>query len=142
MSRPTFTLGEFVVTGERGRLTAKFNGHGNGNDTSTLTMFSPEWEASFPSGKAGCIRGRKRYVWRPCGFGSNIIHLLNAWVYGLAVKKWSDLAIIVKDGRLDSLKCKGADGRNIQGYECLFQPMAHVCTFETMQVSPGMFNFA
>lgn len=36
-------------------------------------LFSPEWEKVYSSGRIGCHLGRKRYVWRPCGFGSNIV---------------------------------------------------------------------
>ena len=37
------------------------------------SLFSPEWEKVYSSGRIGCHLGRKRYVWRPCGFGSNIV---------------------------------------------------------------------
>ena len=36
-------------------------------------LFSAEWEKVYSSGRIGCHLGRKRYVWRPCGFGSNIV---------------------------------------------------------------------
>lgn len=39
-------------------------------------LFSPAWEAAFSSGDVGCKLGRKRYVWRPCGFGSNVLREL------------------------------------------------------------------
>ena len=38
-----------------------------------LVLFSPEWEEVYSSMKVGCHLGRKRYVWRPCGVGSNIL---------------------------------------------------------------------
>lgn len=43
-------------------------------------LFSPEWEKMYSSARIGCHLGRKRYVWRPCGFGSNIVR---EWVWGL-----------------------------------------------------------
>lgn len=42
-------------------------------------LFSPEWEKAYSSSRTGCHLGRKRYVWRPCGFGSNIVR---EWVSG------------------------------------------------------------
>lgn len=44
--------------------------HNHGNSTG---LFSREWEAMYGSGHVGCDLGRKRYYWRPCGLGSNII---------------------------------------------------------------------
>lgn len=49
--------------------------HASHNET---TLFSPEWEANWESRGVGCNMGRKRYVWRPCGFGSNVIRELTA----------------------------------------------------------------
>lgn len=62
------------------------------------------------------------------------LDLLYAWVYGLAARKWSDVAVISKKGQLEALQCSGDDGRPLSGYECLFAPMPHVCTFNSVQV--------
>ncbi|CAM9656415.1 unnamed protein product [Scytosiphon promiscuus] len=96
---------------------------------STPPLFSKEWEENYGSGHVGCDLGRKRYYWRPCGFGSNIVHLLNAFVYAIAVQKWSDVAVMSPPGALDALRCTGDFGISVQGYYCLFKPMPHVCTF-------------
>ncbi|CAM9470553.1 unnamed protein product, partial [Hapterophycus canaliculatus] len=96
---------------------------------STGALFSKEWEESYGSGHAGCDLGRKRYYWRPCGFGSNVVHLLNAFVYAVAVQKWSDVAVISPPGALDALRCTTEFGITVEGYYCLFKPMPHVCSF-------------
>lgn len=107
---------------------------GNGNATAApLELFSEAWEEQYGSGRIGCELGRKRYYWRQCGLGSNILHLLNAFVYALAVKNWSDVAIVSQPGQLGALTCTGEDGSHLTGYPCLFGPMPHVCIFETQQ---------
>ncbi|CAN0067173.1 unnamed protein product [Pylaiella littoralis] len=115
----------------RGNLSARGGGGvGHGNSTSGVpALFSKEWEEQYTSGPVGCDLGRKRYVWRQCGFGSNIVHLMNAFVYGIAVKKWNDVAVVTPPGMLGALECTGSKGYKVKGYFCLFQPMPHVCKF-------------
>lgn len=36
-------------------------------------LFSEAWEEQYASGSFGCGLGRKRFTWRQCGFGSNIL---------------------------------------------------------------------
>ncbi|CAM9552176.1 unnamed protein product [Ectocarpus sp. 4 AP-2014] len=102
--------------------------HSHGNSTG---LFSREWEAMYASGHVGCDLGRKRYYWRPCGLGSNIVHLLNAFVYALTVNKWSDVAVMSPPGTLKFLQCQGDQGQSLRGYHCFFRPMPHVCNFGT-----------
>ena len=61
--------------------------------------------------------------------------MLNAFVYGLSVKKWVDVAVISPPGQLDSLECTGENGVALAGFACLFRPMPHVCTFNSLTVS-------
>ncbi|CAM9512138.1 unnamed protein product [Ectocarpus fasciculatus] len=109
-------------------LEAHAERHNHGNSTG---LFSREWEAMYGSGHVGCDLGRKRYYWRPCGLGSNIVHLLNAFVYALTVNKWSDVAVMSPPGTLKFLQCQGDQGQPLRGYNCLFRPMPHVCNFGT-----------
>eukprot|EP00903_Cladosiphon_okamuranus_P021622 g19881.t1 len=111
-------------------------GGGDGTSTADLVppaLFSQAWEEQYGSRDMGCDLGRKRYYWRQCGLGSNILHLLNAFVYGLAVKNWSDVAIVSPPGQLGALKCTGEAGLHLTGYPCLFRPMPHVCNFGSGQ---------
>lgn len=47
-------------------------GHGN-STVGAPALFSKEWEEQYSSGNVGCTLGRKRYYWRQCGIGSNIV---------------------------------------------------------------------
>lgn len=60
--------------------------------------------------------------------------LLNAFVYGIAVKGWSDVAVVSPPGQLHALECTGEDGTALKGYFCLFRPMPHVCKFGAEKV--------
>ena len=56
--------------------------------------------------------------------------MLNAFVYGIVVKGWSDVAVVSLPGQLGALECTGEEGSPLNGYFCLFRPMPHVCNFE------------
>lgn len=104
------------------------------NDAAELTLFSPQWATTYGEGENGCEQGRGSYTWRPYGFGSNMNNLLNAWVYALSVEKWNDLALVIEPGQLDHVDCtEHSDGHATQGWNCLFDPMPHVCVFDTNQ---------
>eukprot|EP00903_Cladosiphon_okamuranus_P005843 g5784.t1 len=103
------------------------------SETAPVEMFSPEWEVEYHSGKPGCELARGSYMWRVQGLGSNINNLLNAWVYALAVEGWKDLSVIIDDGQMAHVECgyRSPGKRTPKGWECLFQPMPHLCTFGT-----------
>lgn len=65
----------------------------------------------------------------------HVTDLLNAFVYGLSVKKWVDVAVISPPNQLDSLNCTGENDVALSGFDCLFRPMPHVCTFDSIAVS-------
>lgn len=54
------------------------DGVADGDDDSTAisappALFSEAWEERYGSEAIGCDLGRKRYYWRQCGLGSNIL---------------------------------------------------------------------
>lgn len=73
--------------------------------------------------------------------------MLNAWVYALAVEKWDDLAVMIDAQQLGHVRCRKESARVAStGWECLFLPMPHLCTFPTetvryaaqLKVLPGL----
>eukprot|EP00752_Nemacystus_decipiens_P018203 g16332.t1 len=101
--------------------------------TTTAALFSPEWEAGFRMGGPGCDLARGSFMWRGQGFGSNVNNLLNAWVYAIAVEEWTDMAVVVDDHQMANVECgdKDPDNGTTKGWDCLFMPMPHLCTFDT-----------
>lgn len=71
-------------------------------------------------------------MWR--GVARRGADLMNAFVYGLAVKRWTDVAVITPAGQLDFVKCTAENGAALSGFDCLFKPMPHVCTFSSKEV--------
>lgn len=58
--------------------------------------------------------------------------LLNAWVYALAVQKWTDLAVVFDKHDMAHVECGEKSTGNVSaGWDCLFQPMPHLCTFSS-----------
>eukprot|EP00903_Cladosiphon_okamuranus_P007639 g7408.t1 len=58
--------------------------------------------------------------------------MLNAWVYALAVEKWDDLAVVVDAHQMSHVDCSKESLRLAsKGWDCLFLPMPHLCTFST-----------
>lgn len=56
--------------------------------------------------------------------------MLHAWVYALAVEKWSDMAIVIDERQLGRVECIDESLRIAStGWQCLFLPMPHLCTF-------------
>lgn len=54
------------------------------------------------------------------------------WVYGWG---WNSLAIILEE-HYDGIECSTrAAGRDVHGWDCIFRPMPHICTFRTLEVS-------
>lgn len=95
-------------------------------------LFSPEWEEEYGSGNPGCDLARGSFMWRGQGFGSNINNLLNAWVYALAVEEWTDMAVVIDGHQMTHVECGDKSPANTtSGWRCLFQPMPHLCTFDT-----------
>eukprot|EP00904_Undaria_pinnatifida_P001895 jgi/Undpi1/11706/HiC_scaffold_36.g14001.m1 len=95
------------------------------------TLFSEQWVEEYTGDDLGCAMGRGSYTWRGSGFGSNINHLLNAWVHTLAAAGWSDLAVIVGDNQLRDLECSHeSKGLVSHGWRCLFSSIPHMCVFD------------
>eukprot|EP00904_Undaria_pinnatifida_P007288 jgi/Undpi1/368/HiC_scaffold_1.g00364.m1 len=91
-------------------------------------LFSPDWVKEFAADEVGCVKARGLYTWRRSGFGSNINNLLNAWVYGLVVEGWTDVALFVDSDQLTGLECSKESGGNAtSGFSCLFDSMPHLC---------------
>lgn len=60
--------------------------------------------------------------------------LLLAWLHAVVFKKWDGLAIILGHDQLANLKCTGESGEESKGWDCLFGPMPHLCTYESIEV--------
>lgn len=61
--------------------------------------------------------------------------MLNAWVYALAVEKWNDLAVVIEAHQMSNVDCREESlGVASTGWDCLFLPMPHLCTFPTETV--------
>lgn len=64
--------------------------------------------------------------------------MLNAWVYALSVEKWSDMTVVVDENQMKRVNCVEESGGEAQtGWDCLFTPMPHLCTFPSAEVSEG-----
>ena len=63
--------------------------------------------------------------------------LLNAWVYAIAVEEWTDMAVVIDDRQMAYVECGDKDPNNAttKGWDCLFRPMPHVCTFGSIEVN-------
>ncbi|CAM9400430.1 unnamed protein product, partial [Hapterophycus canaliculatus] len=93
-------------------------------------LFSQEWARQYSMGEKGCDLARGSFMWRGQGFGSNINNLLNAWVYALAVEGWSDMAVVISPDQMGHVECgERSEGEALVGWDCLFRPMSHLCTF-------------
>lgn len=61
--------------------------------------------------------------------------MLNAWVYALAVEHWADLAVIIDDNQMNYVECSEESMNQASwGWDCLFIPMPHLCTFPADEV--------
>lgn len=62
--------------------------------------------------------------------------LINAWVYAIAVEDWTDMAVIIDEHQMGRVECgdRSHRGEATTGWACMFLPMPHVCTFDTMEV--------
>lgn len=65
--------------------------------------------------------------------------LLNAWVYAIAVEDWADLAVVIEEHQMAHVECgeRSPGDAVTEGWNCLFLPMPHLCTFDTGAVRPG-----
>ncbi|CAB1104168.1 GT23 [Ectocarpus sp. CCAP 1310/34] len=110
--------------------------------TAPAVLFSSEWAAEYARGEAGCDLARGSFMWRGHGLGSNVNNMLNAWVYALSVEKWSDMTVVVDENQMKQVDCEEESGGEAQaGWDCLFKPMPHLCTFpsaEEHMVSKGL----
>ena len=67
--------------------------------------------------------------------------MLNAWVYALAVEGWVDMTVVVDDHQMSHVECGDeSEGKASTGWECLFLPTPHLCTFESDVVSEIFFR--
>lgn len=75
----------------------------------------------------------------PPVYGVNqLSDMLNAWVYALSVEKWSDMTVVVDENQMKHLDCvQESSGEAETGWDCLFAPMPHLCTFPSAEVSGG-----
>ncbi|CAM9692366.1 unnamed protein product [Scytosiphon promiscuus] len=95
-------------------------------------LFSEEWARQYARGDAGCDLARGSFMWRGQGFGSNMNNLLNAWVYAIAVEGWSDMAVVISPDQMGKVECgERSNGKAFVGWDCLFNPMPHLCTFRS-----------
>ncbi|CAN0312629.1 unnamed protein product [Ectocarpus sp. 12 AP-2014] len=93
-------------------------------------LFSSEWAAEYARGGEGCDLARGSFMWRGHGLGSNVNNMLNAWVYALSVEKWSDMTVVVDENQMKQVDCGEESGGEAQaGWDCIFKPMPHLCTF-------------
>lgn len=61
--------------------------------------------------------------------------MLNAWVYALAVERWSDLSVVIAPNQLEHIECsEESRGEASTGWDCLFSPMPNLCTFHDAEV--------
>ena len=61
--------------------------------------------------------------------------LLNAWVYAIAVENWNDMAVVFSPRQLSRVEChEESDGEASVGWDCMFSPMPHLCTFQDSEV--------
>ncbi|CAN0543525.1 unnamed protein product [Ectocarpus sp. 12 AP-2014] len=60
--------------------------------------------------------------------------MLNAWVYALSVEKWSDMTVVVDENQMKQVDCGEESGGEAQaGWDCIFKPMSHLCTFPSAE---------
>ncbi|CAM9749320.1 unnamed protein product [Ascophyllum nodosum] len=122
----------FLRKNESGALTANFEKTVQGPSISMHhSVFGDNWAMDFGDGGNGCESGRGSFMWRGQGFGSNINNLLNAWVYAIAVENWNDMAVVFSPRQLSRVEChEESDGEASVGWDCMFSPMPHLCTFQ------------
>ncbi|CBJ33653.1 Alpha-(1,6)-fucosyltransferase, family GT23 [Ectocarpus siliculosus] len=97
-------------------------------------LFSSEWAVEYARGEEGCDLARGSFMWRGQGLGSNINNMLNAWVYALSVEKWSDMTVVVGENQMKWVDCGEESGGEAQtGWDCIFKPMPHLCTFPSAE---------
>lgn len=71
--------GDLTKSVSFGEFTDDDGSKAGGSDDNSTTMsaspalFSEAWEEQHLAGAVGCDLGRKRYFWRQCGLGSNIL---------------------------------------------------------------------
>lgn len=73
----------------------------------------------------GCLR-------LDLNFSAELLSAYEYWVYGWG---WNNLAVIVGE-YFDHIECPTrAVGRDFRGWDCVFRPMPHICTFRDLDVS-------
>lgn len=68
-------------------------------------------------------------------YGIPAADLLETWVHGISVRSWEDIGVLLEPTELKTLQCGEESGvPGLAGWDCLFSPMPHLCTFKSFEV--------
>ena len=120
----TITLLKYANGGSTGELNSPVL-----SLTPNEEIFSDKWMNEYSS--ETCNDEFGYYKWKGAGLGSNLNNLLFSWVW--AISQGWDLSVVIH-GSLDTLECsEQSSGRVNYGWNCLFDPIPHVCIFDAVQ---------